>query len=62
MRLKGTLPQSHLAAYDWVRKKTVEECVEDLRKLSGVDFGSNAEAWQRWWDEEKKKLAIDPEF
>jgi hypothetical protein len=35
MRLKGTLPSNRLPAYEWVRNKTIEECLEGLKKLSG---------------------------
>jgi hypothetical protein len=62
MRLKGTLPKYGLPAYDWARSKTVEECLEGLRKLSGLDLGSDSEAWERWWAEERQRLDIDPDF
>jgi hypothetical protein len=60
MKLKGTLPPG--PQYDWVRNKTVEESLEGLRKLSGLDLGPDPEAWERWWLEEKERLAIDPDF
>ncbi|VTS07774.1 unnamed protein product [Tuwongella immobilis] len=62
MRLKGTLPKTRLPAYEWARSLSVEECIEGLRKLSGQDFGHDAEAWERWWAQEKQKLDIDPDF
>jgi hypothetical protein len=62
MRLKGTIPRKRGPAYDWARSLTAEECVSELRKLSGRDFGADAEAWERWWQNEKKRDDIDPDF
>jgi hypothetical protein len=62
MRLKGTLPNQRLPAYEWARSKTVEECREGLRKLSGLDLGSDVEAWERWWAEERQRLDVDCDF
>jgi hypothetical protein len=59
-RLKGTLPAGR--QYDWARGKSVDECVEGLRKLSGRDFGTDAVAWEKWWAEERERQDIDPEF
>lgn len=59
-RLKSDLPSGR--AFDWVRGKSVEECIEGLRKLSDQDFGDDAEAWERWWVQEKKNLDIDSDF
>jgi len=41
---------------------TAEQCFEKLRLLSGQDFGTDIAAWERWWDEEKKRRDIDPDF
>jgi hypothetical protein len=60
MRLKGTLPPGR--QYDWARSKTARECLEGLRKLSGLDLGTEPEAWERWWAEEKQRRDIDPDF
>jgi hypothetical protein len=60
MRLKGTLPTG--SQYDWARQKTTNECVDGLKKLSGLDFGSDYDAWERWWTEEKKRRDVDPDF
>ena len=62
MRLKGTLPKERLPAYEWVRSKTIEECLEGLRKLSGLDLGQDPEAWERWWLEEKRRIGTDSDF
>lgn len=61
MRLKGTLPKHRLPAYEWARSMTMEECVEGLRKLSGLDLGQDPEAWEQWWLEGKKRLNIGQE-
>jgi ABC-type dipeptide/oligopeptide/nickel transport system permease component len=31
------------------QEKTRTEAVEELRRLAGKDFGSDAKAWQEWW-------------
>jgi hypothetical protein len=59
MRLKGTLPRDRLPAYEWARSKSFEECIEGLKKLSGLDLGPAPDAWERWWNEEKQKRGID---
>ena len=60
MRLKGTLPAE--GQNEWARQKTADECVDGLKKVSGLDFGSDHDAWERWWIEEKKRRDIDPDF
>lgn len=59
-RLKGTLPAGK--QYEWARSKSVEECLDGLRRISGMDLGSNPEVWERWWAEEKQRRDIDPDF
>jgi hypothetical protein len=59
-RLKGRLPRER--GYDWVRGKSVEECFDGLRRITGMDFGTDVDAWERWWVEEKVRLDIDPDF
>ena len=46
-RLKGELSQGR--QYDWARSKSIEEYVEGLRKLSGLDLGVDAVAGDKWW-------------
>ena len=62
MRLNGTLPRARLPAYEWAREQSLEECVEGLRRLSGKDFGFDADAWEAWWKQERIDLEIDPDF
>lgn len=59
-RLKGTLPKGK--RYAWVNEKSVEECLETLKKLSGIDLGTDPKAWEEWWKVERKRLDIDPQF
>lgn len=59
-RLKGELPRGR--QYDWVRSKSIEDRVESLRKLSGLDFGFDAVARSNWWQAERTRLHDDPEF
>jgi hypothetical protein len=59
-RLKGRLPRER--GHDWVRGKSTEECFDDLRRITGMDFGTDVDAWERWWVEERKRLDIDPDF
>lgn len=47
---------------EWLRDFTSEECLAQLRDLSGVDLGSNPEAWEKWRQEEKERLDIDLDF
>jgi hypothetical protein len=60
MRLKGELPRDR--SFDWVRVKSDQECREGLMRISGLDYGLDAEAWARWWADERSKRDIDPEF
>ena len=60
MRLKGKLP-GH-PSLDWARKLSVEECLAELRRLSGEDFGNDTQAWQSWWRDSRKRMDIDPDF
>ena len=60
MRLKGRFPPGR--AGEWLKKKSREECINDLKTLSGMDFGDDAVAWEKWWREERIRLDIDPEF
>jgi len=60
LRLKGELPSG--SQYDWARSKTTEQCVEGLKKLSGLDFGADPAAWEKWWKDERHRLDIDPDF
>ena len=59
-RLKGTLPGGRAGA--WAKSKTIGECLQDLRTLSGLDLGSDPEVWAAWWEAEKVRLDIDPDF
>jgi hypothetical protein len=59
-RLKGTLPSGR--QFEWVRNKSVEETLEELKTISDRDFGADVGAWEVWWTEERAKLDIDPEF
>ena len=56
-RLKGTVPKH--PKLDWLRTMSKEECLANLKKLSGLDFGDDPEAWEKWWEEERKRLDLD---
>jgi hypothetical protein len=58
MRLKGTVPNERLPTYEYARSKTVAECLEGLRRISGLDLGSDPVAWERWWEDEKRRLNV----
>jgi hypothetical protein len=60
MRLNDALPTG--PQYEWARNKSPEECLDGLRKLSGLDLGTDLKAWERWWKEEKQRRDIDPDF
>jgi len=60
MRLKGKLPKHR--SLDWIRDMSKDECLADLRELSGLDLGQDPGAWEKWWKEERKRLDIDPDF
>jgi hypothetical protein len=60
MRLKGNVPPGK--QYDWIRTKTVEECLEGLRRISNQDLVTEPLLWDKWWQEEKKRRDIDPDF
>ncbi len=57
-KLKGTLSNPP----NWLKGLSDEECLKELREFSGVDFGHDIALWEKWWNEEKKRKDIDPEF
>jgi len=60
MRLKGTIPNDRLPAYEYARSKTVAECLEGLKRISGLDLGSNPAVWEKWWEDEMHRQNIGP--
>ena len=60
LRLKGKATRN--PRLNWLREMSEEECVEKLKELSGQDFGSDVEAWGKWWKEERSRLDIDPDY
>jgi len=36
---------------------TTDHCVDCLQRLTGMNFGYEYEAWQKWWEEEGSKLS-----
>ena len=59
-QLKGTLPKGK--RYAWANQKSPEECLEILKRITDIDLGLDAVAWEKWWKAERKRLDIDPEF
>ena len=47
MCLKGQLPTDRW--FDWARGLSKEECVEELKDLTGHDFGGDGAAWEAWF-------------
>lgn len=60
LRLRGTLPP--IPQLDWLRELSEDECLKRLRRLSQRDFGRDPDAWEQWWEEERIRLYIDPDF
>ena len=61
LRLKGKVPRN--SRLDWLREEmTIEECVEELKEISGQNFGNDVGGLEKWWKQERVRLDIDPEF
>jgi hypothetical protein len=57
MKLRGEVPK--LPQLKWLEEMTEDECIEELRKSSGLDFGQDVKAWVAWWAAEKIRQDID---
>jgi hypothetical protein len=58
-KLKGIAPE--LPRLEWLQEMCDDECFAELRTLSGLDFGSDIEAWESWWTAQKRQEEIDSE-
>lgn len=56
-RLRGETPPE--PTFDWLRAMTPEECLRDLRVLSGQDLGNDPSAWVAWAREEQFRQGLD---
>ena len=52
-QLKGKAPRH--PRLNWLRSMSKEECLANLREISGLDLGDDPEAWEKWWEEEQQR-------
>lgn len=46
LQLAGKAPEH--PRLEWLKKKSKQQCLKELRKLAGVDFGEDPLAWENW--------------
>ena len=56
LKLKGRAPANYRLG--WLHEMSDEECLRELRLLTGQDFGKDVKAWSKWWTKEKRRRGL----